>query len=865
MKFSEKREKLKITLMTILLVYACFLTYYFHVVLKTGNVFTHFFYIPIIVSSLWWKRKGLLVALFLAAFLIISDFFFQVRMVGFDDYLRAAMFIVIGFVVALLSENISKIERGIKRTFSELNQIFNTAGHGMTVIDKDFNVLLANERFSGLAGISEEETKGKKCYEIFPDPFCHTSGCPLTRIVGGEERVECDVEKERRDGSRVPCIVTATPFRGPDGELLGIVEDLKDITERKQAERTLKESEDKYRTIFETTGTATMIVEEDAVISMVSSEFEKIFGYAKAEIEGTQNWEKFIVEDDLGRMGEYHELRRNNPNAAPWNYEVRGIDKGGNLKDLLVTISIIPGTKKSVLSMLDITDRKRAEQELVLRATAIEQAAEGITIIDKEGTIQYANPAFERISGYTREEIIGQNHSILKSSNHDEAFYKAMMDTLFRGEMWTGHMINAMKDGTTYKVEASISPIRDNAGTIVNYVIIARDVTREADLETQLRQVQKMEAIGTLAGGIAHDFNNILAAIMGYTEMALYDVPEGTSGRRNLEQVLKAGYRGKDLVKQIITFSRRREEERRPMRVSPIVKEALNLLRASLPTTIDIRQNIKTQSSMVLADQTQIHQVLMNLSSNAAYAMREKGGVLEVSLADVDIYPDGAAPPHLDLKPGPYLKLTVSDTGHGIERAIMERIFDPFFTTKRPGEGTGMGLAVVHGIVKSYGGAIVVDSEPGRGSTFDVFFPRIEGKFLPEVDSAAPMPTGNERILFVDDEEDLVDMVQQMLERLGYSVVVKTNSLEALEVFKVQPDQFALVITDQTMPYMAGVDLAKELMRIRPDIPIILCTGFSEVISAEEAKALGIREFVMKPFATRELAETIRRALDSKK
>ena len=852
-------------LMGILLAYACLLTYYFHAVRKTGSFFTHFFYIPIIVSALWWKRKGLVVALFLAAFLIMSDYVFQVKMLTADDYPRAAMFIIISFVVALLSENLSKIEQGIKRTFSELNQIFNTAGHGMTVIDKDFNVLLTNERFSRLADISEEETKDKKCYEIFPDSLCHTYGCPLTRIVGGEERVECDVEKERRDGSRVPCIVTATPFRGPDGELLGIVEDLKDITERKQTEKTLKESEDKYRTIFETTGTATMIVEEDAVISMVNTEFEKIFGFAKGEIEGTQNWEKFIVEDALVRMAEYHELRRNNPNAAPWNYEVRGIDKEGNLKDLFLTISVIPGTKKSVVSILDITGRKQAEQERVLLATAIEQAAEGITIIDRDGTIQYSNPASESISGYTREELIGQNHSILRSSKYDKAFYEAMMDTLSRGEMWTGHMINEKKDGTTYKVEASISPIRDNAGTIVYYVIIARDVTREADLETQLRQVQKMEAIGTLAGGIAHDFNNILAAIMGYTEMALYDVPEGTSGRRNLEQVLKAGYRGKDLVKQIITFSRRRDEERRPMQISPIVKEALKLLRASLPTTIDFRQNIKTQSGMVLADPTQIHQVLMNLISNAAYAMREKGGVLEVSLTDVDIYPDDAAPPHPDLKPGPFLKLTVSDTGHGIEHAIIERIFDPFFTTKRPGEGTGMGLAVVHGIVKSYGGAILVDSEPGKGSTFDVFFPRIEGNVLPEVDSAAPMPRGNEHILFVDDEADLADMVQQMLERLGYSVVAKTSSLEALEVFKVHPDQFDLVITDQTMPHMAGVDLAKELMRIRPEIPIILCTGFSEVISAEEAKTLGIREFLMKPFATRGLAETIRRALDSKK
>jgi len=621
MKFAERREHYRIALMAILVAGSCFLTYYFHVVLKTGTVFTHFFYIPIILASLWWKRKGLIVALFLAVLLIFSRVLLREDVIAFNDYLRAFMFVVISFVVAQLREHSAKAER----------------------------------------------------------------------------------------------------------------------------------------------------------------------------------------------------------------------------------------------------ESKRAEEQLVLLATAIEQAAEGITITDKNGTIQYVNPSFERISGYAREEIIGQNHHILKSSKHDEAFYKAMWNTLSRGEVWTGYMINEKKDGTTYRVEASISPIRDNASTIINYVTIERDVTHEAELETQLRQVQKMEAIGTLVGGIAHDFNNILAAIMGYTEMALYDVPEGTAGRRNLEQVLKAGYRGKDLVKQIITFSRRSEQERRSMRVSPIVKEALKLLKASLPTTIDIRQNIETQSGMVLADPTQIHQVLMNLCSNAAYAMREKGGVLGVSLVDADIDSDGAEPSYPDLNPGAYLKLTVSDTGHGIDRAIMERIFDPFFTSKKPGEGTGMGLAVVHGIVKSYGGAIVVDSEPGKGSTFDVFLPRIEGDFFPEADSAAPMPTGNERILFVDDEEDLLDMVHQMLERLGYSVVAKTNSLEALEAFKAQPDQFALVITDQTMPHMTGADLAKELMRIRPDIPIILCTGFSEVISAEEAKALGIREFVMKPFATREIAEITRRVLDGKK
>jgi PAS domain S-box-containing protein len=745
----EKERYWRIAFMAILLIASCFLTYYFHVVLETGAIFTHFFYVPIILSSLWWKRRGIGVAIFLAAFLILSDLIFGTHVVTANDYVRSVMFIAISFIVGQLREYIFRAEQASKNA----------------------------------------------------------------------------------------------------------------LDERKKAEQILRESEEQYRTIFETTGTATMIVEENGVISMVSSEFEKIFGYPRDEIEGTNDWEKFIVEDDLEKMGEYHTLRRNNPDAAPRNYEVRGIDKTGNHKDLLLTNSIIAGTKKSVVSMLDITDRKRAENELALLATVIEQAAEGITITDKNGTVQYANPAYERISGYTREEMIGQSHRMLKGSSHDGGLPAEMMDTLARGDVWSGHMINEKKDGTTYKVEVSVSPIRNTTGAIMHYVAIERDVTHEAELETQLHQAQKMEAIGTLAGGIAHDFNNILAAIMGYAEMALYDVPEGTQGRRNLEQVLKAGYRGKDLVKQIITFSRRSEQERGPMRVSPIAKETLKLLRASLPTTIEIRQHIEARSGMVLADPTHIHQVLMNLCSNAAYAMREKGGILEIRLADVDISSDGAAS-HLELDPGPYVKLTVRDTGHGMDRATMERIFDPFFTTKKPGEGTGMGLAVAHGIVKSCVGAIVVDSEPGKGTVFEVFLPRIEGDFLPETDLAAPMATGNERILFVDDEEDLVDMAQQMLERLGYSVVATTNSLEALEVFEAEPDQFALVITDQTMPHMTGADLAKELMRIRPDIPIILCTGFSEVINAEEAKTLGIREFIMKPFATREIAEITRHVLD---
>jgi CheY-like chemotaxis protein len=369
-----------------------------------------------------------------------------------------------------------------------------------------------------------------------------------------------------------------------------------------------------------------------------------------------------------------------------------------------------------------------------------------------------------------------------------------------------------------------------------------------------------MESIGTLAGGIAHDFNNILSAIMGYTELALDDIERDSQLYTNLQEVFRAGKRAKDLVQQILAFSRQSEQGRKPVQVKHIINEALKLLRSSLPTTIEVRRDIRSDA-LAMADPTQIHQILMNLCTNADHAMREKGGVLEVKLEDVELDADFTAA-HPNIKPGAYINLTVSDTGHGIPPGVLERIFDPFFTTKEIGEGTGMGLSVVHGIVGSYGGAITAYSEPGQGSTFKVYLPIIERRKEPEIRTEESISTGSERILFVDDESVLVDMGKQILESLGYDVITRTSSIEALELFKAQPDRFELVITDMTMPNMTGDDLAQELMHIKPNIPIILCTGFSATIDEQKARAMGIRAFVLKPIVKREIAATIRKVLD---
>ena len=383
-------------------------------------------------------------------------------------------------------------------------------------------------------------------------------------------------------------------------------------------------------------------------------------------------------------------------------------------------------------------------------------------------------------------------------------------------------------------------------------------------LEMQLQQAQKMEAIGTLAGGIAHDFNNILSAIIGFTELATLNVNDGSAVLRNLDQVLKASERAKDLASQILTFSRQSEQEKKPIQIESHVRQALKLLRSSLPATIEIRQNIENNVDFILADPTQIHQVVMNLCTNAAHAMREEGGIMKVTSKPVELDNDFTFQ-YPDIEPGPYLKLTVTDTGYGISSEIIDSIFNPYFTTKKKGDGTGLGLAVVYGIVKSYGGGITVQSELGRGSTFNVYFPRIESKTISETQEAKPLPRGNECIIFLDDEQVLVEMAEQILGALGYSVVTHTNSIEALELFRSDPDRFDLVITDMTMPKMTGDKMIREVLKIRSDIPTILCTGYSEKIDKEGASELGVSEFVMKPLDMRNLAVIIRKVLDQKK
>jgi len=385
-----------------------------------------------------------------------------------------------------------------------------------------------------------------------------------------------------------------------------------------------------------------------------------------------------------------------------------------------------------------------------------------------------------------------------------------------------------------------------------------------ANSERQLQQVMKLQAIGTLAGGIAHDFNNILFPIVGYTELTMDDIPEDSQARQNLEEILKATSRAKELVQQILTFSRQNGQERKPLKVQSLIKEAVKLLRATIPSSIEIECNVDEFCGLIKGDPTQIHQIIMNLCTNAYHAMQETGGKLEVGLKETDISYEQSVE-RVGMKVGKHIELLVKDSGHGMDPQVRERIFEPYYTTKKQGKGTGLGLSVIHGIVKNHGGDITVSSQPGKGSSFKVYLPIIEEvEEEPQTDEPLIEINGKERILLIDDEQQIIDIERQILERLGYIVTSTTDSQEALEEFAAQPDHFDLVITDMTMPKMTGDQLAQRIMDIKPQIPVILCTGFNETISEEKALAMGIDKFVMKPVVKEELASTIRKVLDNR-
>ena len=494
------------------------------------------------------------------------------------------------------------------------------------------------------------------------------------------------------------------------------------------------------------------------------------------------------------------------------------------------------------------------------------QSFVGIFVHDRQGRIIDANQMACRQSGYTREELLDLTVFDLHPDNTNKGWILDQWHQWEPENRFTLEAEHRHKNGHNYPVEISTGIMRHEDNELMLAVVYDLSERKKfeqekAALETQLQKAQKMEAIGTLAGGIAHDFNNILFPIIGRCEMLLDDLSDESELSQHIQSIMDSANRAAGLVKQILAFSRQSEVGRMPVRIQKIIEEVLALVRHSIPSTIDLSLSIDETREAVMADAGQIHQVIMNLISNAYHAMENNGGRLEIGLKTIEIGPDSDVA--ASLSQGRYMDLYVSDTGTGIEEKIMGRIFDPYFTTKGTGKGTGLGLAVSYGIVKKHGGMIQVVSSPGQGSTFHVYLPVMKTRYIEQArEENTVLRGGPEHILFVDDEYEIVASIVPMLERLGYRVTARTGSIDALEDFRKDPDAFDLLVTDMTMPNMTGAQLIEEIHRIRADLSVILCTGFSHQVNEENAGQMGINAFVMKPLVRDQLASLVRRILD---
>jgi len=644
----------------------------------------------------------------------------------------------------------------------------------------------------------------------------------------------------------------------------------KEVVSFKQIEASLRESETILRSIFRAAPTGIGMV-CDRVIKKANERLCKIIGYTREELLGKSARILYGTDEDFEYVGreKYEQIRERNTGTVetPWQR------KDGTMIDVLLSSSPIDPNDLSIgvtFTALDITSRKQVEKDLRESEEQYRSLFKNnhsvMLLIDPEtANIVDANPAALSFYGWSYEALTRKKMFDINTLKEEQVFgemEKAKMEK--RKHFYFRH---CLASGEIRDVEVYSGPIKVHGKELLYSIV--HDITarkkaekEKASLEAQLLHARKMESIGTLSGGIAHDFNNLLGIILGNAEMAMDDVPELHPAKFNLNEIRTASLRARDVVKQLLSFGRKTDPKQRPVKLVQIAEDALKFLRSSIPTSIEIRQNIPVDTDdSILADSTQINQVMINLCTNAAHAMEDTGGVMTIGIQNIYLDQISAAVyPHLP--PGNYVKLTVSDTGPGIDPEIKNRIFDPYFTTKEVGKGSGIGLSVVHGIVKNHNGAISVDSKFGKGTTFSILFPVAEEEAVIETEPVEKLSTGNERILIVDDEESMAEIGRRRLERLGYRVEAKTNSIEALELFRADPDQFDLVITDMTMPHITGDKLVKEILKIRPDMPTILCTGFSEKIDEEKAKEIGVRQYIEKPFDRGKLSRLVRKVLD---
>jgi PAS domain S-box-containing protein len=763
---------------------------------------------------------------------------------------------------------------------SLLQAVVDNTDNAILVLDANRRVVFYNRLFSRMWEFSPEFLDSGPTMEELLRDACDRGLYPpeqadelirrrLELLHGREPRTVIDTP--RLDGIIVEGYATALP----DG---GYLLTYRDVTQRRTAEDAIRQQMEFTRNLLQSLPVATFVVDRDHLVRFWNRACEELTGIAAADMVGTdEQWKPFYPSPrpclaDLVLRGESHRLAELYPvwggsrlgaealHAEGWYERL-----GGRRRYIVFDAAPIRGAGGEIVAAVetiqDFTAHQRAKEELAFLARAVDQAVEAVFIADVNFRVQYVNPAGQRVTGHDLQEFLGRDLRRVLEQGQEEHFAEQLEQAIGRAQAWSGTMRHRHKDGSWRQAEFSLSPLCDEGGAVINWVALLHDVTRQADLEHHLALSQKLTAIGTLAGGIAHDFNNLLTAILGYAEMAQDAVEPGGPAARDLDRVLQAGERARDLVAQILAFSRQESQVRRPVALADLVEETLDFLAASTPSSVELRGPVRKPDYVVFGDPTQLQQVILNLCTNAVQAVGDRAGRVEVTLEAREVGRAEDGPLHR-LEPGSYVVLRVADTGCGVPPEVLSRIFDPFFTTKAVGQGTGMGLSVVHGVVSAHGGCVEAQSIPGRGSRFSVYLPRVEtGAEEDAVCPRAATLSGCGRVLVVDDDPLVAELLEDMLEGLGYECRAAPGGAEALELLRSDPTWFDLLVTDRAMPRVTGEDLAREALVLRPDLPVILVTGFSDAPARERLEALGVREVIQKPIRRSQLAEALGRVL----
>jgi PAS domain S-box-containing protein len=753
-----------------------------------------------------------------------------------------------------------------KEAEKQYREIFNGALEGIYRTSLEGRNLAANPALATMLGYdSAQEVVSKvtdSARQVWVDPDERAKFMRLLAHDGIVRGFEC--QYRRKDGTKIWVALSSRMVYGEDGRILYTEGFVEDIAERKRIQDALRKSEEKFVKVFLSNPAMGMLFkpeEEGNRIADVNEAFEQVTGYRREELLGRTSKELGLWVDPA-RFDEFRRLLRTDGRVR--NFEFQFYNKTGKIRTGLMSAEWLEleGRDWAISATIDITEQKKAEESIRSLVTAIEQTGEAIVVTDVDGAIQYCNPAFEKVTGYSKDEAIGANPRILKSGKHSAEFYEEMWATLMRGAVWSGHLTNQRKDGSLFEEDATISPIRDALDKLSGFVAVKRDVTERRQLEDQLRQAQKLESIGRLAGGVAHDFNNLLTVINGYGDFLLKGLKSGDRLRSYAEEIKTAGERAASLTNQLLAFSRKQVIEPKAVDLNAIIRESTVMLQRLIGDDIALQTHLDVSLGQVMADPDQIHQVIVNLAVNARDSMPD-GGALDTETLNVELGKDDSAAMHPDAVPGRYVLLSVTDTGHGMDEATCQRIFEPFFTTKALGKGTGLGLSTVYGIVRQSGGWINVWSEVGVGTTFKIYFPRMDASRVPQRDPVSTLAEGgSETILVVEDQQAVRSFAKAALRQRGYLVIEASDGDEALSVAEQHSGQIDLLVTDVIMPGLDGRELSEHLGRLYPNLKVLFMSGYTADVIAHRGVLEPSVWFLHKPFSQEELAQKVRARLD---